>query len=236
MNLNKAYILTRYPDADEEIPKSLADEILRISHESKYNFIRISRKNILFDRWIKHGGWWPDYQIRLFEKGKVEWIDTIHGVPITKGKGSDLEASEKFAITHYNYESIEQFMNRLNRYTTITAKDLFLKNSRFQLRDLFDAPTKEFINRLFVWEGYKDGIHGFALSMLQSVSELVVYVKLWELEGFPKKSIHLSQFENMVSHEKKKLAFWLYQTLVKQADTITEKIRLKIKKKLFEYG
>src|SRR4030042_3360237 len=109
-------------DADEEVPNSLAGKIKNIVSEPDADYFRIPRKNIIFGKWIKHSRWWPDYNIRFFKKGNVTWNEVIHSVPLTKGKGTDLDASEDAAIVHHHYETIEQYIDRLNRYTTHHSK------------------------------------------------------------------------------------------------------------------
>src|SRR4030042_2249641 len=107
-------------DADEEVPHDLAKFLLSESRNPSGDYYRISRKNIIFGKWIKHAGWWPDYQIRFFRKGKVSWIEKIHGIPLTKGHGVDMEPKERTSITHYNYQTLIQYIERMNRYSSVT--------------------------------------------------------------------------------------------------------------------
>lgn len=170
-------------DADEELPQSLGIQIRRLV-EKEYSFYRIPRKNLVFNKWLHHSGWWPDYQIRLFKKDAVSWSDEIHSIPITEGKGSDLLAEEANALIHYNYQTIEQFIERMNRYTSIEAQAKQAIGKQFSWRNLFSLPTNEFLNRYFAWEGYKDGLHGLILSTFQAISFFIVETKLWQIEQF----------------------------------------------------
>ncbi len=222
-------------DADEEISKSLSLYLSVEAKSPKFDFYRIARKNIIFGRWIKGSGWWPDYQIRFFKKGNVKWTEKIHGVPFTNGVGTDIEMGEDLSITHYNYQNLEQYVERLNRYTSITAKELYLTNEKFLLKNLIELPTREFINRFFVWKGYKDGIHGLALSLLQSFSELVVYLKLWELEKYKETHLELSKMGRLMDNEFKQKNYWLTETLLKEPSGIFKKLLLKIKRKIIRY-
>lgn len=222
-------------DADEEIPKSLAHFLsLEVQH-AKYDFYRIARKNIIFNKWIKHAGWWPDCQIRFFKRGAVNWTEKVHGIPLTRGSGTDLEAIEDLSLIHYNYQSIEQFLERLNRYTSISAKELFISNRKFSHKDLFEVPAREFINRYFLWEGYKDGVHGLVLSLLQSFSELSVFLKLWDLEDFKEERISLEQTSQLINREYKEKKYWVFKALLKQTNNIFLKALLKIKSKINQY-
>lgn len=222
-------------DADEEIPKSLARYLLGEVASPTSDFYRISRKNIIFGKWVKHTGWWPDYQIRFFRKDAVSWTKKIHGIPLTKGQGIDIEAKEELSIIHYNYQSLEQFIERLNRYSSISAKELYLSNKRFSVQNLFEVPTKEFINRYFVWEGYKDGLHGLALSFLQSFSELVVQLKLWELEGFKGQRVDLKEIQSLLLKQYKQKQYWLTNILLEKTQNPLTRFLLKLKRKLNIY-
>ena len=201
-------------DADEEIPAKLASIIEKtIQNPSEYNFYRIPRKNISFDKWIKHGMWWPDYKIRLFQKGAVEWNELIHSIPQTRGNGSDFPSEEGYAIIHHNYQSVSQFIDRLNRYTSEQALERYDKNSSFHWNTLIKAPSDEFLRRFFSSEGYKDGFHGLSLSLLQAFSELVVILKLWEKYKFTdisEKTIQKEFYPELV-HREKEFRHWLIQ-------------------------
>ncbi|MCJ7740408.1 glycosyltransferase family 2 protein, partial [Candidatus Microgenomates bacterium] len=223
-------------DADEEIPKSLVKYLLDVSKKGNYDYFRIPRKNLVFGKWIRHTGWYPDYQIRFFKKGSVNWTEKIHGVPETKGKGFDLKAEEELSIIHNNYQSLEQFLERLNRYTNIAAKEMYLSNKHFQVNNLFEAPVKEFINRYFIWEGYRDGLHGLALSTLQSFSEIVTCLKLWELEKFKEEKVTLADIDKMLTSEYRLKKFHLTETEIKKEESSWRKFVLKLKRKLAFYG
>ncbi|MBI3379797.1 glycosyltransferase family 2 protein [Candidatus Gottesmanbacteria bacterium] len=223
-------------DADEEISKTLADKLISISREKRVDYCRVARKNIIFHKWIKHSGWWPDYQIRFFKKGCVSWSEKIHGVPLTRGTGLDLEANSDLSISHYNYQTIEQYIARLNRYTNISAKEFFLSNKKFSYRDVVNLSSKEFINRYLVWEGYKDGIHGLALAFLQSLSEVVTYLKLWELENFKEERISLLESKEVISDGQNETQYWFYNTLLKEPHDFISDLIWRLKRKLSQHG
>jgi len=136
-------------DPDEEINQNLKTRLIQIAqHLKQINYVRIPRKNIIFGKWMKAAMWWPDFNIRFFKKGAVKWSDKIHKPPQVKGEGLDLEAKEEWAITHHNYQTISQFAERLNRYTTIEAKELkedgpYTKWFAKKLLDMGEMATKK---------------------------------------------------------------------------------------------
>ncbi|MBI2596853.1 glycosyltransferase family 2 protein [Candidatus Daviesbacteria bacterium] len=200
-------------DSDEQIPNSLKNRLIEIADKFKeIDFVRIPRKNLIFNKWMRASQWWPDYNIRFFKKGKVKWSDKIHRPPGTSGEGIDLEADEQWAIIHHNYQTISQFIVRMNRYTQIEAEELRRQGYEFIWQDLLEKPLNEFLSRFFVSKGYKDGIHGLSACLLQAFSFLVVYLKLWELNSFKEQPIDLSMLEK----EKVKMGFainyWIKQS------------------------
>lgn len=220
-------------DADEVVPSRLKTIIKEIAASSATNdFYALARKNFVFAKWLKHSGWWPDYQIRLFKKGKVNWSEAIHGVPITVGQGREIEAREETALIHYHYQSIEQYLERLNRYTSVQAKQLYLKNFRADLELFFKKPLAEFVKRFFREEGYKDGVHGLILSLLQSVSELAVVLKLWELNGGQEQNIQLKKYKELVQKDERVKKYWLYNELIKKKGNVLEEIWWRIQRKI----
>lgn len=223
-------------DADEEVSLSLSRKLIQITKDNHIDFCRIPRKNIIWSKWIRHAGWWPDFQTRFFKKGHVKWSDKIHGVPLTKGNGLDLPAEEDLSIIHYNYNSLEQFISRLNRYTSISAKELYIQNKSFDKKLVVSSYTGEFIKRFFVEEGYKDGLHGLVLAIMQGFSEAVVYFKLWELNSFKEEKVSLREMENYINYENKQKKYWLYNELLKRPNNIFDDIICRIKRKLVNYG
>lgn len=203
-------------DADEEIPKSLAKRLKRIVEKPKADYYRIPRKNMIFGKWMKHTQWWPDYQVRFFKKGKVTWSELIHSVPITSGTGADFPAKGDLAIFHRNYDTVEQFLERMNRYTTIQANLLVKEKHKFLWKDLIKKPTKEFLDRYFSGEGYKDGLHGLALSLLQAFSVTVVYIKVWQKEKFLEQTTSFKEVALEFGQAERELNWWLTEKFIKE--------------------
>ena len=216
-------------DADEELPRSLGKILRNLAEKPTADYYRLPRKNIIFDKWIEHTGWWPDYNIRFFKKGNVTWSEIIHSVPITTGKGLDLDAKEENALLHHNYETIEQFIERLNRYTTHQSKSLIKGGYKFQWQDLIIQSFAEFFSRYFENQGYKDGLHGLTLSLLQAVSELVLYLKTWQTGKFLAYDLDVKDVIIQVKQKERELNYWQADTLVKNGAGIVQRVKRKLK-------
>jgi len=202
-------------DADEEISKALSQKIKEVVNDNDVDYYQIPRKNIIFGKWMRHARWWPDYNIRLFKKGAVTWNEAIHSVPESKGVGGELPAEENLAIIHYHYDSLEQYLERMNRYTTLYAKRLLKDGYRFNWKDVLIKPSGEFFSRYFFGAGYKDGLHGLAVSLLQTFSELSVYLKVWELGNFEEKELKVGEVVGEMKKVERDCHYWQADTLLK---------------------
>lgn len=216
-------------DADEEIGPELVKEIKGVINKPKADYYRIPRKNIIFGKWMEHTLWWPDYQIRLFKKGSVSWSEVIHSVPLTAGKGVEISQKENLAVLHHNYDSLDQYLERLNRYTTVQSNLLVKDNYKFTWTDVITKPFKEFVNRYFTGEGYKDGLHGLALSLLQAFSELTVYLKVWQSQKFTEQNLKPDDVVNLLRDSERDLHYWESDTLYKESGNLKDRIRRKLK-------
>lgn len=204
-------------DADEQILERLANRLGDIANGTEQiDYVEIPRKNIIFHKWIQNSFWWPDYNIRFFKKNKVKWLDKIHSTPETKGLGIKLDALEALAIVHYNYSSLDEYLERLNRYTRQQAKELIEEGYKFSWTDLIAKPLSEFLSRYFANSGYKDGLHGLALCLLQSYSELIKYLRVWEQAKFKEVGINIEEFKQQSGGWGYELKYWLNQTTLSQ--------------------
>ncbi len=215
-------------DADEEVSESLENKIKElINKPGVVTHVEIPRKNIIFGSWIKSSQWWPDTHTRLFKAGSVIWGNKIHSKPKTEGQGLTLSSEERNAIIHHHYTSISQFILRMDRYTSIEAKDLRANGYKFVWTDLITKPLGEFLGRFFANQGFKDGVHGLALGLLQAFSFFVVYLKVWELQGFEKKDLNFKELNSSFRQAGIELDYWLkYGDLPKnQIKRIIHKIK-----------
>lgn len=198
-------------DADEEISPTLQSTIQQIVQtDSEHNFVEIPRQNLIFGRWVQASQWWPDYNIRLFKKGTVTWGNTIHHKPKTQGAGLMLEPEVDQAIVHHHYQTVNQFLERMIRYSHIQAEQLQQDGYHFKWTDLIKKPVSEFLGRFFANKGYQDGVHGLVLCLLQAVSSLALYIQVWELEKFPEQKLSLEELKAETQQAGKEFDYWFH--------------------------
>lgn len=214
-------------DADEVVPVKLAQRIqLLIQENNQFQAYFLPRKNLIFGQWIQHSGWWPDYQPRLFKKGCLKWVGGVHSKPQIKGATEKIADQEDLAIIHYNYHSISDFIDRLNRYTSLGAAENTASTSPTD-KTYTQAFSDELLSRYFHHQGWRDGEIGLLLAYLQSFSQLVQLAKTRELENqLHKKSATLPEAEfRLLIHD---LKYWLADYHVKHDKSRLSKLYWKI--------
>jgi glycosyltransferase involved in cell wall biosynthesis len=216
-------------DADEVVTPELEKEIQEAVQKKEYNGFSFPRKNIIFGKWIRHSGWYPDYQLHLFRTKKGGYHKPVHEQVNVEGKVGKL----KNPLLHHNYESVSQYLRKIDRYTDIEALSLFEGGYRFSLSGLFTKPLDEFLRRFFAEEGYKDGVHGLVLALLQAFSTVVTLVKVWGKENFKeiKTEDFLAQIEKEIKNQEKKLDYWLLTARMKQSPSFITKFILRLRRK-----
>lgn len=156
-------------DADELIPRSLVERLKEVAASENYDAIKIPRLNFMFGEVVSHTGWDPytDAQLRFFRKGSLIFSPVIHhGTQVKDGARLLVLRDDGDFIVHFNYIDAEQFISKLNRYTTIEARKIVDSRKPIGAGKFFWTCAKTFIDRYFRRSGWRDGLTGFYLSLL----------------------------------------------------------------------
>lgn len=167
-------------DADERVSPELSREIQQaLNNNPKFDGYFIVRKNFFLGRWIRHCGWYPDFNLRLFRKslGRFQQRE-VHEKIEVQGKVGYFE----HAMEHNTYHSLDDYFKRMNRYSTLAAREMAREGKRFRLRDAFFRPPFTFFQMYFLRIGFLEGYLGFLLSGLYSFYTFAKYIKLKELQ------------------------------------------------------
>lgn len=220
------YIL--YLDPDEIFPQRIVRYLsTNLQENDLYLF---PRKNIIFGRWIEHSRWWPDYQLRLFKKNSVVWPKDLHPIPKGKGKEYKFEADKENAILHYNYDNVDQYLEKATRYAKSEADSLIKRKENYTLTQTLQKALSEFISRFFAQEGFKDGMHGFVLSVLQMFYYFLVYFYFWEKKKYSNLEKNIPEdFQKFTHNLNYETNFWIIK---KSLVSSSQKIKLQIQNKI----
>lgn len=235
LNVNKNYGFTKATgdwilnlDDDEVIPEDLAQEIKRRIKKVPEDLCGfwIQRKNIIFGTWIRHGLWWPDKQLRLFKKGMGAFPQKhVHEYIEVQGKTDTLSAS----FVHYNYDNVYQYLQKM-QVVYIPSEVAKYESANYQARwqDAIRFPLSDFLKIYFAQLGYKDGLHGLVLALLQSFYSFLIFVTLWERQKFAQQKITLSNVTSEFSQSGKEVAYWMDTARLKDTRNMITKVLIKI--------
>ena len=131
--------------------------------------------------WIKHCGWYPDKKLRLFHKNHARWAG-MNPHDIIEMKPQSKTGFLMGDLLHYSYISITDHVNQTNKFTTIAAKAAFSKGIRSNHFKIITRPTLKFMRDYFWKRGILDGRYGFTICLINSLSALLKYSKLKDLQ------------------------------------------------------
>jgi len=197
------YILSL--DADEEVSSELADEIERTVRAQpaiykvaqktpdghlaplSVNGFWISRSNYFLRRRIKHGGFWPDRKLRLFQRGTARFKETLvhETLELQPSLGAGITATPRRlrgALIHHSYPTLSDYIDHMNRYSSLGAAMVVAKGKvRFSVHNIVLRPMATFIYNYFFRLGFLDGREGLLLHLHHAVYVCWKYAKAWEL-------------------------------------------------------
>jgi glycosyltransferase involved in cell wall biosynthesis len=168
-------------DSDERVTPELRDEINRTlsSYAGAYAGFSVGRLVFYLGRWWRRGGWYPDYDVRLFRRDRATWGGTDpHEKILVDGKVRRL----RHPLQHYSYRSIEDHIQRINHFTSISARELGKEGKRFHRSDALLRPAFRFFRSYVLKRGFLEGFAGFHVALTAAVYVFLKYAKLWELE------------------------------------------------------
>ena len=168
-------------DADERVSPELRDEIAEALNNDGggHSAFMIPRLVHYLGRWWWRGGWYPDFDIRLFRRDRAVWGGAEpHEKILVDGKVGRL----KSPIHHFSYRDITDHLDRINRYTRIAAGELRSSGRRWRLADNLLRPLVRFLRFYLLKGGFREGFAGFFVAATAAFYVFLKYAKLKELE------------------------------------------------------
>jgi glycosyltransferase involved in cell wall biosynthesis len=168
-------------DADERVPPALAAEIQDIMRNGPAaGGYRMPRLSFYLGRWIRGTDWYPDYQLRLYDRrvGRFNGKRVHESVELAHGKPGTL----RHDLQHYPYRDISDHVTSIDHYTTLAAEEWFAAGRRTNPFDVVLHPPAAFLRNYILRRGFRDGTAGFLVSVLNSYYVFLKVLKLWELQ------------------------------------------------------
>lgn len=165
-------------DADEEVPPALRDEIRGLLRDGPaHDAFAVPRRNIFMGQWIRHGGLYPDWQVRLLRRGRARFGErAVHESVAVEGSVGRLRAP----LLHRSYRDVGDFLARADRYSTLAAEEWVRSGRPVRLADLVLRPAGRFLAMYVARLGVLDGRRGLLLALLYAYYVFMRSAKAWE--------------------------------------------------------
>ncbi len=167
-------------DADERVTPALARDIeAALAHEPRCRGYRMPRVTFHLGRWIRTTDWYPDYQLRLYDRRAAEWIGQyVHeGVRVTGSIGR-----LRGELEHFAYRDVAEHAETIEHYTTLAARQMFEQGRRASTFDLLFQSRFAFVRNYVLKRGFLDGRAGWLISRMNARYVGLKFEKLRRLE------------------------------------------------------
>lgn len=166
-------------DADERATAELREEICaELAGGPRAEAYFVPRKSFFLGRWIRHGGWYPDYrQPQFFNRRRFRYReDLVHEGFQVDGRTAKLRGH----VLQVPFRDLSQFLQKMSRYSNLMAEQMARRGERFRAPQLLTHPAFTFLKMYGLQQGFRDGMPGLILALLYAYYSFVKYAKLWE--------------------------------------------------------
>lgn len=172
--------LVFFVDSDERVSEALAAEIknkkIKMKKENIFGFY-LKRRDFIFGRWLKFGETARVRLLRLARRKAGRWEGAVHEVLKIKGKTKEL----KNPLLHYPHPTTSQFLEKIDQYSTIRARELYGRRKKTNFFEIITYPVGKFLKNYFWNLGFLDGLPGFLHAVFMSFHSFLVRGKLWSI-------------------------------------------------------
>jgi glycosyltransferase involved in cell wall biosynthesis len=167
-------------DADEVLTPELRTEIEKALQQEHYKGYEIPRLSSYCGRQMRHGGWWPDYVLRLFRRDCGQFTDTVvHERIFVQGEIGKLTSP----LLHDAFVNLDEVLHKVNSYSTLSSEMLYQRGVRSSLSKAILKGLWTFIRTYWLKAAILDGRQGLMLSISNAEGAYYKYLKLWELQN-----------------------------------------------------
>ncbi|MBD3345980.1 MAG: glycosyltransferase [Chitinivibrionales bacterium] len=164
-------------DSDEELSSPLQEEMRNVAGND-FAACALARKVNYLGKWINYSGWYPDWVVRLFNREKSTFDGSVvHEKLIVEGKIRRLRGE----LYHYPYKDISHHLDKINRFTSLSAQKMFGESKTAGAGDLIVRPFWKILRMYIFKAGFRDGMHGMILAVMAGYYTFLKYAKLWHL-------------------------------------------------------
>jgi glycosyltransferase involved in cell wall biosynthesis len=168
-------------DADERVTPELAAEVReQLTASPQHSGYDIPRVTWHLGKWIRTTDWYPDHQLRLYDRRAAKWAGRyVHEQVVVHGSTGRLRNE----LQHFPYRDIAEHVETIDRYTTFAARQMHESGQRASLIQTAVHPPLAFLRNFVLKGGFRDGTTGFIISAMNAYYVFVKFAKLWELSA-----------------------------------------------------
>lgn len=164
-------------DADERVSEVLRSSIEEALQAPRFHAYRMPRCNRFMGRWLRHGEGYPDWSLRLFDRRHARWSeDAVHEKVIASSPVGSLRGD----LLHESQESLESYLEKQNRYTSLQAEELYRQGKKAMIGRLMVSPLIRFVKFYLFRLGFLDGVPGLVHILIGCFNSFSKYAKLHE--------------------------------------------------------
>lgn len=168
-------------DADEELSAELKRSIVEACAQGLNGAYRMDRLTNYCGTWVRHGGWYPDSKVRIFNRDHAHWEGSHVHETLYLESGTHVHAL-KGDLLHYSYPTIASHQERIERYSSLHARKLHHAGKHAGLVKRYLSPVAKFVSGYFFQLGLLDGRAGFDIARLSARAVHLKYAKLHALQ------------------------------------------------------
>jgi len=162
-------------DADERVSETLGESIRALLSAPNLAAYRFARRNRFMGRYLRHGEGYPDWSLRLFDRRAARWSDdAVHEQVLAAGEVGTLQGD----LLHESAESLETYLAKQNRYSTLAAHAALACGKRATVMHLLLSPALRFIKFYFLRLGLLDGLPGLVHILVGCAASFAKYAKM----------------------------------------------------------
>ncbi|AHJ99226.1 glycosyltransferase family 2 protein [Hymenobacter swuensis] len=166
-------------DADEVLTEELRQSIGQTKTNWQGAGYTLARLTNYCGSWVRHGGWYPDRKLRLYDRRLGRWEGLLLHERYELAAGQPTPLPLFGDVLHYSYDSVEQHVQQLNRFTSIAAQELWLRGKRHvSLFHLLLKPWWKFVHGYFLRLGFLDGFAGLSIAVISAWGVFLKFAKL----------------------------------------------------------
>lgn len=168
-------------DADEMPDETFLNQIKQIKQNWQHDGYSVNRLNNYCGQWIRHGAWYPDIKLRLWDSRKGKWTGINPHDKFEMNVGTSISHTTG-NLLHFSYQTVDEHKKKSDYFSTIAANAYWLKGKRSSILKMMISPLFRFVRDYFIKGGFMDGKYGLVIASITAKEVSMKYKKLYALQ------------------------------------------------------